>query len=99
MDGLDIQASLHNLSQMDRHQQDGHRTPMVHQQQNAEMARDEAGQRIEKPVEADEAEGKTVDPEDRRRRDREGRKKKNQERKSDTGKDKGSTGRFIDFSV
>jgi hypothetical protein len=61
MNGIDLQASVHNLSQMDRHQSETHRTPVVHQDQNADRALQEAVARMSMPVEADQAEGKDSD--------------------------------------
>jgi hypothetical protein len=79
MNGVDLQASVSNLSQMDRHQQDSHRSPIVNQQQNAETAREEAAKRVNMPVQPDVIEGKIIDPENRRRNLQERRKKKKKE--------------------
>ncbi len=98
MNGVNLQASYHNLSQMNRHQQDTHTTPIAHQDQNAEAAKEEAARRIDKPNETEETEGKVVDPEkkkDDKRRGRKRKKKRNQKRK----KNNGNTGHFVDFSA
>jgi hypothetical protein len=67
MDGVDFQASVTNLTQMDRHQQDTVRSPGINQEQNSQIAREEAGQKAIRPTQPDEAEGKKVDPKERRR--------------------------------
>jgi hypothetical protein len=46
MNGLNFQASVSNLTQMDRHQHDAHRAPVENQEQNARQARDEAARRL-----------------------------------------------------
>lgn len=65
MSGADVQISVANLTQMDRHQSDTHRSPIVHQVQNAQISREAAAQRVAMPVEADAAEEKNIDPEKR----------------------------------
>lgn len=69
-----MQISVTHLTQMDRHQNDTHRAPMVHQAQNAQMAEDEATRRMNMPVEPDAVEKKNIDP-DRKRHDRRERRK------------------------
>jgi hypothetical protein len=61
MNAVNMQASVNNVTQMDKHQQDQSRTPLVHQDQNAVIAREEAEKRIRMPMEPDHAEGKKVD--------------------------------------
>jgi hypothetical protein len=87
MDGINLQASVNNLTQMDRHQQDLSRAPLVHQDQNAVIARDEAEKRIRMPVEPEYARGKKVDTR-LRKNDRQERRKKQKKNNSDlsTGK-------------
>lgn len=101
MNNIDFHASLHNLTQMDRHQHDLTRLPLAHQEQNAEIARDDAAKRTDMPVEPDEAEGKNVDPEDRRHERRNSRRRSGaKERKKQRRKrDGGSTGYFVDIDV
>ena len=74
MNGLNFQASVYNLTQMDRVQQDAHRTPVVNQEQNAQIALDEASRRTAMPMQPDEVEGKKIDP-GQRKRDDSGKKK------------------------
>jgi len=102
MDGVDVQLSVTNLVQMDRHQSDVHRVPVLNQEQNADAARQKASRRMKAPVETDKSEGRTIDP--RARREQEQRKKKRQG-KANAGDDRltdhhdNSTGRFIDFEA
>ena len=75
MSEINMQISVTHLTQMDRHQNDTHRGPMVNQAQNAQMAEDESIQRMNMPVEPDTVEKKNIDP-DRKRHDRQDRRKK-----------------------
>lgn len=104
MGEMDMHASFHNLTQMDRIRQDQHQMPVAHQAQNAEQEKNEAAAKIKKPNEAEEAEGKIVDP--KKRREEERRRRRRQQKKDDEKgvnsrrKNRGSDrGRFIDFSV
>jgi hypothetical protein len=99
MNGIDMQASVHNLSQMDRHQSEAHRTPVVHQEGNADRAMREAAARIDMPVEPDEAEGKNADSQGRskvfvRRR----RRRREEEEEERRGRAEGR-GFFVDFDA
>ena len=51
MNGVNLQASMHNLSQMDRHQHEVHRAPVENQVQNADAEREQAARRVDMPVE------------------------------------------------
>jgi hypothetical protein len=99
MDGVDFQASVTNLTQMDRHQQDAVRLPGVNQEQNAQIARDEAGQKAIRPTQPDEAEGKKIDPKDHRRNlDKRKDRKKKERPDGLPGKSTGS-GFFLDVNA
>lgn len=76
MSGMNVQISLTGLSQVDRHQNDIHRTPVIHQDQNAAIMQADAHKRMSMPVEPDAAEKKSVDPDDRRRESGKRRKKR-----------------------
>jgi hypothetical protein len=67
MNGLNFQASVSNLTQVDRFQQGSHRLPMVNQEQNAQIAQDEASKRVTIPLQPDKVEGKKIDPGQRNR--------------------------------
>ncbi len=64
---------------MDKHQQDQSRAPLVHQDQNAIIARDDAEKLIRMPTETEHADGKKVDPrwEKKDRQNSRNRRKKN----------------------
>lgn len=70
MDSVNVNFSVNNIPQMDRHQSEIHRTPIVHQDQNARTAEKEADMRMTMPVEADEVENKNVDPDDKKEQKR-----------------------------
>jgi hypothetical protein len=67
MDGVSFQASVSNLGQMDRHQGDTVRTPVINQEQNAVIAGELARQKFIKPAAPDDVEEKKVDPRQRKR--------------------------------
>lgn len=70
-----MQISVSHLTQVDRHHDNMHRTPIIHQVQNAQRAEDEAARRMNMPVEPDAVEKKSIDP-DRKRHDRHERRNK-----------------------
>jgi hypothetical protein len=74
MNGLNFQASVSNLTQMDRFQQGAHRTPVVNQEQNAQIAMEDASRRAAMPVQPDVVVAKKIDP-GQRKRDESGKKK------------------------
>ena len=76
--GMDVQASVNNLPHVDRIQSDSHRLPVVHQEYNSHVVRDEAARRTVMPVQPDKIEGKITDPHDRAPQNRSlrGRRKK-----------------------
>ncbi|MBN1309122.1 MAG: hypothetical protein JXA18_14455 [Chitinispirillaceae bacterium] len=79
MSEINMQLSITQLTQMDRHQNDAHRTPTVHQEQNAQLAQEEATRRLAMPVEPDTVEQKRIDPEGKRNERKEQRKKRRRE--------------------
>jgi hypothetical protein len=66
---VNVNVSVTNLTQMDRHQADSHRAPVIHQEQNAQMTQNAAGMRLAMPVEPDALEKKNVDPDDKKRQE------------------------------
>ncbi len=99
MNGLNFQASVSNLTQMDRFQQGTHRMPVVNQEQNAQLARDEAVRKATVPVQPEEVEGKKIDP-GQRRRDEAGKKRnrKSEVKKTTAPREKNNDG-FIDIRI
>ena len=93
MDGMNMQASFNNLTQMDKVQQDRHQLPIVNQVQNGEIAKQEAASKIDKANELEGLEGKIVDPK-RKKEEEQRKKKKSRKRRRD-----GDSGHFVDFSV
>ena len=99
MNGLNFQASVSNSTQMDRFQHDAHRTPVVNQEQNAQIARDEASRRLVMTVKPDQVDGKQVDP--KQRKDEKTPKKNNRKKESggSRGKARGNSGCLLDIEV
>jgi hypothetical protein len=99
MNTMDVNASMHNLPQMERHQEGINRVPVLNQTVNAEVARQEEEQRLERPNETPQAEGKNADSEANKRYHREPAKRKHHNTRSHKkGKVDGS-GRFVDITV
>jgi hypothetical protein len=101
MDGVNLQASVNNVTQMDRFQQDASRTPVVNQEQNAVIEREEAERRIRMPVQPDHVEGKKVDPQ-QRKNESNARKKKQKKGAAGDQEQKGRTttgGFFVDIQA
>jgi hypothetical protein len=97
MSGLDLQASMSNLTQMDRHQQDAHRSPVAHQQQNAVQAQQDAMRRLAMPPPSDALEQK--DPDSRRtKREYRFRKRRRQHARVARQRDSGGGG-FVDYNA
>jgi len=64
MNSINVNIPVVNQPQMTQHLTDVHRAPMVHQAQNAEIARDRFDHQMRIANAAEAAEGKTVDPDD-----------------------------------
>jgi hypothetical protein len=62
MSGVNVNVSVSNLPQIDRHQNDIHKNPAVNQDQNARIAHDEMSLKLTRPSEAESTQGKNVDP-------------------------------------
>lgn len=103
MSGVNVHISVTNLVQMDRHQSDTHRSPMINQEQNADVARQEAARKAIAPAQPDKVEGKKIDP--KAKREEEERKKRRRARPGADGEKSGGpaagsgSGRVIDFSA
>jgi len=67
MSGINVQISMTNLTQVDRHQNDIHRLPATHQDQNAAIVQADAHKRVSMPLEPDATEKKNIDPENSRK--------------------------------
>lgn len=99
MDGVNLQASVNNVTQMDRHQHDVSRTPLVNTAQNAEIARTAAEQRMIKPNETEDTTGKKVDT---KHKDQERRKNQNRQQQTKSGNSSGNlsgNGHIVDVEV
>jgi hypothetical protein len=100
MNELNVSVSYTNLLQMDRHQDDANRTPVIHQSANAEYERENAARRLEKPNETQEPEGKNVDSEAKKRyRQAMVKKRKQQSKQKELRGRADGTGRFCDITV
>jgi hypothetical protein len=101
MNEVNFQASVNNTVQMDRHQQDTARTPVVNQSQNAVIEQEEAEKRIQMPVQPDQVEGKKVDPRERKT-DAHAKKKRQKKNGGDSSGRRGRTttgGFFVDLQA
>jgi hypothetical protein len=101
MNAVNMQASVNNVTQMDKHQQDQSRAPIVHQDQNAVIARDDAEKRIRMPMEPEHAEGKKVDAR-QEKKNRQGSRKQQKKNIQDGAKGpppSGSSGYIVDIQA
>jgi hypothetical protein len=78
MNALNFQASYSQLPHMERFQQETHKTPVVNQNQNAQIAHGDAAKRLIMATEPEEIEQKKIDP--RQRREENSRHKKNKKK-------------------
>ncbi len=100
MSEINLQLSMTNLTQMDRIQNDAHRSPMVHQAQNAQKNEDETVKRMNMPVEPENVEKKKIDPDRERREHREQKRKKSHaENKKEDKTQTNNSVSFIDIKV
>jgi len=102
MSEFDLNVSINNLSQLDRHQDDIHKTPIAHQEQNARKTEEELQQRMTMPVAPDEVEDKNVNPDDHRTAaENRKRKKRRQKKKTSPRKlnDRGGSEHIVDVTV
>jgi hypothetical protein len=79
-----VPVSLNNVTQMDKHQNDTHKNPIVNQEQNAQLENSRRMQRLNKPVAPEQLRGKNVDPDNKKEEDR---KKKRRNKPNDTKMD------------
>lgn len=66
MSGVNVNVSVSNLPQIDRHQNDIHKNPAVNQDQNSKIANNEMSLKLTRPGEAESTQGKNVDPNQKR---------------------------------
>jgi hypothetical protein len=108
MNSVNVNVPVVNLPQVTAHQSDVHRVPIAHQAQNADLNRDHLDIHLRTASEAEAAEGKVVDPNDRREEKRRGRKReKGQGEDAEEGTDVESdvavkmldSGRLIDLEA
>ncbi len=99
MNGLNFQASLSNLTQMDRFQHDAHRSPVINQEQNAQAAREEAMNRIIMPMEPDSVEKKKIDTGQRKRDDGKCKRNRKKEAKNLSSRNSTGNGYILDIKV
>ncbi|HAJ79942.1 MAG TPA: hypothetical protein DCO75_09230 [Fibrobacteres bacterium] len=99
MNGINLQASITNVTQMDRHQNDMNRLPVANREQNSQIAMNQAAQKLIRPTQADGAEGKKIDP-DQRKKDTGNRKKKRSgDRNNEPAGKSSDSGFFIDIEA
>jgi hypothetical protein len=108
VNSVNVNIPIVNLPQVGSQQSEAHRAPIVHQVQNADMARDRLELQARTAHEAEEAEGKTVDPDDHKEEQRGSKKRKGQQedggeegegRPSDITVTMSDSGRLIDLEA
>lgn len=99
-DGFNLRASVHQLTQVERQQQESHRSPVAHQDQTERASHDEWMHRSRMPVQPDGTEGRNVDPEHRKKVFFKKKKRRKKTRPRDRDQfDRGDEGLFVDLSV
>ncbi|MFP4163367.1 MAG: hypothetical protein ACLFVE_05260 [Chitinispirillaceae bacterium] len=83
MSGFGVHISVNNLPQFDRLQSNAIRVPAVHQSKNAEIARAHMEQQVKTASEPEGAEGKNIDPEDRKKEQNCSKKRSKKKKKKD----------------
>jgi len=76
MSSVNVNVSVTNLPQFERHQNDIHKNPIVNQDQNAKIAQNELDRKMKMPVEAEHTEGKLIDPNQKREEKKKNKKKR-----------------------
>jgi len=76
MNSVNVNIPVANLPLAATHQSEAHRVPMAHQAQNADLNRDHLDIHLRTANEAEAAEGKIVDPKDRKEEKRHSKKRK-----------------------
>jgi len=77
MNSVNVNIPVANLPLATAHQADVHRVPMAHQAQNADLNRDHLDIHLRTANEAEAADGKIVDPKDRKEEKRKSKKRRN----------------------
>ncbi|MCL2219384.1 MAG: hypothetical protein FWC23_05505 [Chitinispirillia bacterium] len=75
MNGINANIPVMNMPQVTSQQSEVVRAPMAHQQQNADTVRDNFDHQMRIARGAEEAEGKNINPEDKREQERKGKKR------------------------
>jgi len=87
MNSINANLPVMNMPQVSTQQSETVRAPMVHQHQNADIARDRFDHNMRIAREAEGAEGKNIDPEDKREEERKGKKRHKEEEDGQEGQD------------
>ena len=101
MRGIDLQASVSNLTQMDRVQNDAQRMPAVNQAATSIRLRDQGAERVTRPGQPDAAEKGAIDPDDSRHESPEKQRKRKQQAQTQHGRPRNTreTGHFVDLDA
>jgi alkaline phosphatase len=103
MSSVNVNISVNNLPQFDRHQNDIHKNPIINQDQNAKIANNEIAQRMNKPVGVEQGEGQVVDPNQKKIEEERKKKQKRQQRddqaKRKQNKSGGNGGLMVDVEA
>jgi hypothetical protein len=83
MNSVNVNIPVVNMPQAVTHQADAHRVPIAHQAQNADLNRDRLDIHLRTANEAEAADGKIINPEDRREEKRNPRKREKDREEED----------------
>jgi hypothetical protein len=99
MEHINIPASIKNTSPVSKLQHQQINAPLNNTLRNRDIQEEHDAHKAKKPNETDEAEGRQIDPDDRKKDKQNRRDKKNkkeQQRHENRGRD---SGKFVDFSA
>jgi hypothetical protein len=102
MNSVNVHVSVVNLPQIDRHQNDIHKNPIINQGQNAHIARTEAEKKLLKPNQADSAEGKNININNKQQvNQKRGKKRKNEtdDKEKKQKQQRRNSGFFVDVDA
>jgi hypothetical protein len=85
MNSVNVNIPVANLPLATTHQSEAHRVPMAHQAQNADLNRDHLDIHLRTANEAESAEGKIIDPKDRKEEKKQSKKRKGGQTGDDAG--------------
>lgn len=99
MNSINANIPVVNMPQVGHQVADAHRAPAVHQAQVADQVRDKLDLQVRTAQEAEEAEGKTVDPDDHKENNQKGKKRENNDEENNDSDNENASSRNVAVSL